>query len=117
MVITPLDTVTIEKGQTATVKAGGPAILEQNSGDPNNWAYATRKFSFKNTRLSEVLRCIEKSFPYTIAVHNKAIENCRLTANFDNTSADYMMSLIAETLDLSVTKHDHEFILEGNGCE
>lgn len=117
MVITPLDTVTIEKGQTATVKAGEPAILEQNSGDPNNWAYATRKFSFKNTRLSEVFRCIEKSFPYTIAVHNKAIENCRLTANFDNTSADYMMSLIAETLDLSVTKNDNEFILEGNGCE
>lgn len=117
MVITPLDTVTIEKGQTATVKAGEPAILEQNSGDPNNWAYATRKFSFKNTRLSEVFRCIEKSFPYTIAVHNKAIENCRLTANFDNTSADYMMSLIAETLDLSVTKNNNEFILEGNGCE
>ncbi|HEX5171292.1 MAG TPA: FecR domain-containing protein [Cyclobacteriaceae bacterium] len=116
MVITKLDTAFLEQSQTVVAKAG-TSIIEKVVNDPNNYAYATRKFSFKNTRLKEVFRCIEKSFPYTIAIQNKAIENCRLTANFDNTSADYMMSLIAETLDLSVTKNDHEFILEGNGCE
>jgi ferric-dicitrate binding protein FerR (iron transport regulator) len=117
LVITPQDSAYLESGRSATVEAGVAIIGEESFNDENNWAYATRKFNFKNTRLAEVFRCIEKSFPFTIDVRNKAIENCRLTANFENTSADYMVSLIAETLDLSVTKNDHVFILEGNGCE
>jgi len=117
MVITPQDSAYIESGYSAIVNAGVAIIAENNFNDTNNWAYATRKFNFKNTRLHDVFRCIEKSFPFTIDVRNKAIENCRLTANFENTSADYMVSLIAETLNLSVTKNDHVFILEGNGCE
>jgi ferric-dicitrate binding protein FerR (iron transport regulator) len=117
MVMTAYDTAYLEMGERVIAREGIPTLFEKDSENPNHWAYATRKFSFKNDPLAEVFKYMEKSFPYTIRVQNKTIENCRLTANFDHVSADYMMSLIAETLDLSVTKTDYEFILEGNGCE
>lgn len=82
----------------------------------NDWGYATRKFEFKNTVLSEVFACIEKSYPYSIKVQNDAIKNCKFTATFDNASAEYIVTLIAETLDLTLTKKGNVFYLEGKGC-
>jgi ferric-dicitrate binding protein FerR (iron transport regulator) len=96
--------------------SGSTTIDTVSAANVNIWGYATHKFKFKNTPLSEIFDCLEKSYPYSIKVQNEAIKNCKLTAEFENKSAEYIITLIAETLDLTLTKNGHVFILQGKGC-
>lgn len=104
----------LQAGQTAVIT---PDSIQVNTAvDPNSWGYATQRFVFKDTYLHDVFADLAKGSPYAIKVSNKAIENCRLTATFENSSAESIISLIAETLDFKVTKDGMAFILEGEGC-
>ena len=116
LVYTDRDSVYLEPGQSARIASDSKFIQDVTLADANMWGYATRKFEFKNTRLRDVFKCIEKSYPYSIEVRNEAIKNCKLTATFENKSAEYIVTLIAETLDLTLTKKNHVFVLEGKGC-
>ena len=117
LVYTSRDSVYLVPGQALTIHSGKqPDADQQKNANSNDWGYATKKFEFKNALLSEVFACIEKSYPYSIKVQNDAIKNCKLTATFDNASAEYIVTLIAETLDLTVTKKGNVFYLEGKGC-
>jgi ferric-dicitrate binding protein FerR (iron transport regulator) len=72
---------------------------------------------FNNTPLREVFGYVEKAQHCIINVDNSRIENCKLTATFEQVSTDYMLNLIAEALNLSVTKNDERsFTVEGEGC-
>jgi transmembrane sensor len=106
----------IAAGNTAHIRASSPEIEVQHSVDLNTLGYATHRFFFKNTPLVEVFRDIEKSYPFSINVSDKAIENCKLTATFENASVENILSLVAETLDLVVTKNGQTFVLQGTGC-
>jgi ferric-dicitrate binding protein FerR (iron transport regulator) len=116
LVYTKDDSVYIEPGQAVTIQAGRESITADTAVDKNSWGYATRKFEFKNASLNEVFRCIEKSYPCSIEVQNNAINNCKLTASFENASAEYIVTLIAETLDLTLTTKNNVFVLQGKGC-
>ena len=117
LVYTSGDSVYLVPGQALTIHSDKRVNADQQkNANSNDWGYATKKFEFKNALLSEVFACIEKSYPYSIKVQNDAIKNCKLTATFDNASAEYIVTLIAETLDLTVTKKGNVFYLEGKGC-
>jgi len=49
-------------------------------------------------------------------VSNENINNCHLTATFDNDSIEKIVNLIAEILNLTVKRNDRVFMLEGEGC-
>lgn len=107
----------LEKGQRARIEAGDAASLQiDRAGDSNAWGYATQRFSFKDTPMDEVVQRMEKAYPFTIKFSRPTLGNCKLTATFDHLSAEEMLTLIAETLNFKVTKHDTVYILEGNGC-
>lgn len=113
---TPTDSVFLEAGKSATLHARQPSFNVGES-DRNEWAYATNKLVFNNTSLSEVFAYVEKARNCSIQVMDPAIGNCKLTATFESVSTDYMLNLITEALNLSVTKDDHRtFKVEGNGC-
>lgn len=116
MVYTAGDSIYLEAGSRAIVRPGTTPIQVVNSVDPNAWGYATRKLVYKNTPLSKVMADLAKIYPYSITVSNKNIYNCRLTATFDTDSAENLLALIAESLNLSVARNDSVFILEGEGC-
>jgi hypothetical protein len=64
-----------------------------------------------------VFNYVEKAQHCEIHLENSRIENCRLTATFESVSTDYMLNLIAEALNLSVTKNDDStFTVGGEGC-
>jgi ferric-dicitrate binding protein FerR (iron transport regulator) len=116
LVHTPADSVSLEGGSAATFSVTENAFHVDLSVDPNEWGYATGKLTFDDTRLSEVARCIEKTYSCTIILKNRAIEDCKLTANFEDDSAQNILNLIAETLNLSVSQNGSVFTLEGEGC-
>ena len=116
LVYTLTDSVYLEKGEAAFLRANDTAFKTQDS-NSNAWAYATHKFVFNNTSISEVFRYVEKAQDCTIHIANPEIGNCKLTATFESVSTDYMLNLITEALNLSVTKNDDRtFTVEGEGC-
>lgn len=116
VVQTAQDTTYLEAGATGVVRKEMNAIAVTNTVNSNVWGYATRKFTFKDVPLAEVIPVIEKAYPYSIKLLSKEINNCKLTATFDNVSIEKMLNLIAETLNLSVNRNGTVFILEGEGC-
>jgi len=116
LVYTSTDSVYLEKGEAAFLLANDTAFKTHDS-NSNVWAYATHKFVFNNTSVSEVFRYVEKAQDCTIHISNPEIGNCKLTATFESVSTDYMLNLITEALNLSVTKNDDRtFTVEGEGC-
>ncbi|HEY9049120.1 MAG TPA: FecR domain-containing protein [Ohtaekwangia sp.] len=116
LVYTATDSSYLEAGSTAVIRAAEQGIQVRDSVNANSWGYATRQLVFKDQPMAEVIMDIEKAYPYSIRLLNKNINNCRLTATFDNDSAENLLNLIAETLNLSVAKNGNVFTLEGEGC-
>jgi transmembrane sensor len=116
LVITKNDSKGLEAGDLAQIRSNTDGIQVGKFENANDLAYATHSFVFNDVALSEVFQHIEKSYPYFINVSNKDIENCKLTATFENVTADKMVALIAQTLNLKVTKNENHFTIEGKGC-
>jgi len=114
-VYTKTDSTYLVAGVTGVAQKAG-AIVTRDSVNSNAWGYATHQFVFRDTPLHEVIRDLEKAYPYTINVSDPAINNCRLTATFENDSAENLLNLVAESLNLSVATRGAVFTLEGEGC-
>lgn len=110
------DSAFLDAGAVAIVDSEHKNIAIDNSTDTNAWGYATRRFVFKDTPLNQIIESLEKAYPCTIQVAHKSIENCKMTASFNNNSAENIVNLIAESLNLSVTRNGTSFILDGQGC-
>ena len=109
-----IDSVTITSGMTAGVRFGRFSVTEVPVG--NLYSYATQPLVFDDTPLSEVIHDLEDSYPYTFELKNTALENCRLTATFYKDDIDKIVNLVAETLNLTVTKNGRHFTITGEGC-
>ena len=115
LVYTQQDSAYLDPGFSATT-ASNSKVDVAASIDVNDWSYATRKLVFKNTSLKKVFKHIEKTYPYSIEVQNRAIENCELTATFDNIPIAEIMSMIGESLNLNVVLQENNYIVDGEGC-
>lgn len=116
LVYTSQDSSYLAAGFTGIVQPAMGTIRVKDSVNANTWGYATHRLIFKDAPLETVIADIEKAYPYSITLGNPNINNCRLTATFDNDSAENLLNLIAETLNLSVVKNGTVFTLEGEGC-
>jgi transmembrane sensor len=115
LVYTSNDSIYLTKGLTGSIKTGKDIVVDNNA-KSNDWGYATRKLVFKDAPLKAVIKDIEKAYPCSISVSNETINNCHLTATFDNDSIEKIVNLIAEILNLTVKRNDRVFMLEGEGC-
>ena len=105
----------LTKGSSGIVNLSDGEI-KTTAANENTWAYATHRFEFNDTPLGEIIEDVEKAFGCSISVSNNNIKNCKMTATFGNESAENIVDLIAETLNLSLTKNAGVFRLEGEGC-
>lgn len=116
LVYTSQDSSYLVAGFTGIVYPAMGTIRVKDSVNANTWGYATHRLIFNDAPLETVIADIEKAYPYSITLGNPNINNCRLTATFDNDSAENLLNLIAETLNLSVVKNGTVFTLQGEGC-
>ncbi len=114
MVYTPTDTAYAIAGITASIYAD--AIQVSEAVNVNDWAYATRKLTFNDTPMEQVLKILEKTYQQPVNVSNNQIKHCTLHGTFDNVSLEKLLTFVAESLNLSLTKNDNGFILQGEGC-
>jgi transmembrane sensor len=108
------DSITLTAGLSGHVVAGDITVTDSSVG--NLYSYATQRLVFNDASLTQVIHDLEDSYPYTFELKNQSLKNCRLTANFYKDDIDKIVNLVAETLNLTVTKDGRHFTLEGEGC-
>jgi transmembrane sensor len=85
--------------------------------DTNALAYKTGVFSFNNTDLKSLISKINEVYDAHITLGNQRLENCHVTVSFNNDKLETIVEVIAETLNLKVTRNENEILLEGAGCQ
>jgi transmembrane sensor len=85
--------------------------------DTNALAYKTGIFSFNNTDLKSLITKINEIYDAHITLASGKLENCRITVSFNNDKLETIVEVIAETLNLTVTRNEKEILLEGIGCQ
>jgi transmembrane sensor len=112
-----------EQNTGISVKAGMKGIYNKvtkvfvlEKPDTNVISYATRVFVFEDTDLQTVADQLNAIYEVPITIGDN-LKNCRLTVNFNNEEIDTIAEIIAETLNLRLTKTESSITLEGEGCE
>ncbi len=88
--------ISIEKGQTTWLKTKQSDKLYQY--------YRTRSFNCDNTPLWKLVEVLNNAYDTTIVIKNPAIKHLPLTTVFEEQPLDEILSVIQQTLDLTITQ-------------
>ncbi len=114
---TKKNTLLIKKGQTGIYYKEGGELRLLDTLDVNSLSYATKTFTFNDVSLNIVCRNLEKAFGTTIVEDKMKLSDCRLTANFEKKSLEYILEVICATLGTNYRKEQNIIYLTGNGCQ
>jgi ferric-dicitrate binding protein FerR (iron transport regulator) len=106
----------LTKGQTAVFTADDKQLVLQAGIDVNRLSYATRTFSFQDLPLAEAKLFLEKAFGVSIMLDKERFHECRITAEFENKSLEYILNVISATLDIHFEKQGTDYTVTGKGC-
>lgn len=71
---------------------------------------------FNDTRMSEVIRRIERKFGCKLMMADAQLGHCRVTADFSDQSLERTISMIAQALGITYEINDCTVTLQGKGC-
>jgi transmembrane sensor len=124
--------VLVEEGEIIFFTSDNPGIHLKESGkavynrktkqftidqpDANITAYKTKFFVFSATDLGSAVASLNDVYDTTVVVPDH-LKSCPITVSFRNESIEEITAIIAETLNLTVTRENGRIILNGKGCE
>lgn len=84
--------------------------------DTNLLSYKTGVFNFHGTDLGTIVSDLNEVYETKLRLANPVIANCRLNVTFKHENIEAIAEIIAETLNLRLTKGEKEIVLDGTGC-
>lgn len=109
--------ITVIKGQTGVYNRHVGELNVKDTFDVNSISYATKTFSFNDLSFVDACRYLEKAFNVVIKINAEKFSDCRLSAEFNNKSLDYILDIISATLDSSYKKQGNTIYIIGKGCQ
>ena len=109
------------KDQSLLLGPGEQAVYDRAAGSltrstPAPEQSGSRLFRFDATPLETVVSQVNRAYGTNIILKNKKLEQCRLTATYNNLSFDRILELIADSFSLKIVKTEEGYALEGEGC-
>ncbi len=113
----------VAAGDSVVLVAGGYArynrtahILERLAAPPAE-VWGDRIIQFEQAPMAQVVQQLQRIFNVRLALANPALENCLLTASFEDEPIDYILRVIADTYGLKLTEEaPGRYVLDGDGC-
>jgi ferric-dicitrate binding protein FerR (iron transport regulator) len=106
----------VTAGQTGIYAKKAGTLTISATVDANIFGYVTHDFSFQDMPLPEICRYLENTFNVKIILDNAQLSQCRMSAHFKDRSVNYIMDIIAATLNIEYTIKADTIHLNGNGC-
>lgn len=91
-------------------------LTEARVENPNFLSWKTRILVFEDSGLKEVFEVIGDTYGVNIRLSDNSLENCRLTAVFNDKTLDEVLAIVAETFSLRYTRSQEEILVSGQGC-
>ncbi|RLD60241.1 MAG: hypothetical protein DRJ01_10010 [Bacteroidetes bacterium] len=88
-----------------------------NNTDVNYLSWKTKFLIFKNEKLKNVVNKLNETYHTHIIITNPKINNCTITATFNNKSIGAVLNILKETLDLEIKRQKNAIYVSGNSCE
>ena len=107
----------VKKGQTGIYAKGDRTLRLKDTIDINSIGYATNSFYFNDILLIDACKYLAHAFNVDIKIDPKKFGECRLTAQFDNKSLNYILEVINATFNTNSRKEGNIIHINGNGCQ
>ena len=113
----PSGQVFILPGEKVDIRMMENHIEKSINQDVNYLAWKTKRLIFSDNTLSEVVAVLNKVYHSDIRLSGANMNNCRLTAIFDNQSLESVFNVIKSTLNVSIISNGSTFEISGNECD
>jgi ferric-dicitrate binding protein FerR (iron transport regulator) len=90
----------VSAGQTGIYNAINAELSLKDTIDVNHLGYATGDFYFRDMSLQEIAHYLENAYGVKVIIDDDQLLQSRMSAHFKNRSVNYIVDLIAATLDL-----------------
>lgn len=111
-------------GESIVLDIGEKGILDKSTGslfklvndDPNFLSWKTKKFTFDDIPLQDVVAILNNAYNEQILLKEEAIIQCPVTVSFDGQSLESILEILKATLNLTVQKTSEGIEISGQGC-
>lgn len=104
---------TLTKGEEAEWVSQKDTIVKRLILDKNTMAYKTHVYVFEDKSLDEILKVLSEGYQVPILLKNSSLKYCKLTTKFDNETLPNTLNIIAETLNLRLSKENETYYFDG----
>ena len=109
--------IDVNKNQTGIFDKRNRELKVNQAIDLNSLGYATGSFYFNDISLIEACRYLADAFNVEFHFKDKSMfEECRITAEFTNKPLNYILDVMAVTLNITFNKKDRSISILGKGC-
>lgn len=118
--LAPID----EKKKPVVLPAGTSGIFDKKIREvrvakekmPNALAWKTHFLYFDETLMKDIIETLERYFEVDISVSTKSIYECHYTVSFEEPRIEEVLSVLAGTFSLEITRKNGGYLLSGEGC-
>jgi transmembrane sensor len=107
---------TLSPNQQATVTSGSKDINTKSVDVAEYTAWADNRLIFEDMKLEEAFIVLENWYNVDINVDNEAINNCVVTAKYENESLENVLSSFQFMLKMEYTINNRVVTVSGKGC-
>lgn len=112
---TEQDKVILLPGQKGIFNKASRELLCTESYNPNKLAWYTHEISFNYTSLNEVFETLQHAYNIRIDVDKNVDLNLKLSASFSKQDPEYIMEVVALTLNLKLSKKEkNNYTIQNN---
>jgi len=112
----PSSQVILVTGEKAAVTVADKSISKSINPDKNYLSWKTRKMTFTNQTLDEVVTTLNHVYQSELRIQTGGLGQCRLTATFDHQSLESVLLVLKSTLDITISNSPPGITLSGKGC-
>jgi ferric-dicitrate binding protein FerR (iron transport regulator) len=105
----------LKAGEAGSIEKGKQPKPETIK-DPDQLFWVDRTLVFKTTSVGKVLDIVKKYYNVEVQLEDTLINECTITANFTDATAEYILEVVAITLNLELIKLEKGYMLKGKGC-
>lgn len=108
--------IILEAGQTGIYDKKTRSLFKSDNNDVNYLSWKTGILVFEKTELSQVVFDLNRNFGSKIKIENPVLNDCKITATFENKSLESIIKIIEKTLKIKSEVIENGILLTGRAC-